>query len=138
MTGTPVERPVVRPVRLIGRGLTRRCAVCGAGGLFRGYFSMVERCPRCDFRFEREQGAFIGAVGINTIVTFTVLLVVVVTSFVATYPDGLAVALGIAVVAAVALPVVFYPFSKTLWVAIELAMRPLEPGEARPPWGQPE
>ena len=37
---------------------------------------------------------------------------------------------------AVTFPVFFYPFSKTLWLAINLAMRPLEPGEAKPPWGQ--
>jgi uncharacterized protein (DUF983 family) len=123
--------------RLLARGLTRRCAVCGSGHLFRRYFSMVERCPRCDFRFEREQGGFIGAVGINTVVSFTILLVLVVTSVLLTYPDGVGVALLVTVTAAVVLPTVFYPFSKTLWVAIDLAMRPLEAGEAAPPWGQP-
>lgn len=124
--------------RLIRRGLTRRCPVCGSGHVFHRHFSMVERCPRCHYRFEREQGGFIGAVGINTIVTFIVLLVVVVTSFVLTYPDGAAIALAVTLTAAVVLPIAFYPYSKTLWVAIELAMRPLEPGEADPPWGQPD
>jgi hypothetical protein len=98
---------------------------------------MVDRCPQCEFRFEREQGGFIGAIGINTIVTFVILLVLVVTSFLLTYPDGVGLALIVTLSAAIVLPVFFYPFSKTLWVAIDLAMRPLEPGEARPPWGQP-
>jgi uncharacterized membrane protein len=98
---------------------------------------MVDRCPQCDFRFEREQGEFIGAIGINTIVTFAVLLVVVLTSVALTYPDGLTTALLVALGTALVLPVFFYPFSKTLWIGINLAMRPLEPGEARPPWGQP-
>jgi uncharacterized protein (DUF983 family) len=111
--------------------------VCGSGGVFRHWFSMAERCPRCDFRFEREQGEFIGAIGINTIVTFGVLLVAVLTSVVLTYPDDVAVALVITMAVALVFPVFFYPFSKTLWLAINLAMRPLEPGEARPPWGQP-
>jgi hypothetical protein len=30
-------------------------------------------------------------------------------------------------------PVFYYPISKTLWTAIDLLMRPLEPGEVRDP-----
>lgn len=105
--------------------------------MFRRWFWMRERCPRCDFRFEREQGDFIGAIGMNTIVTFALLLVVVLTSVVLTYPDDVEIALAVALCTALAFPLFFYPFSKTLWVAINLSMRPLEPGEAKPPWGQP-
>ena len=38
-------------------------------------------------------------------------------------------------IGAVPAPVFFYPFSKTLWVAIELTLRPVdeaEPGDLRP------
>ncbi|MDZ7734421.1 MAG: hypothetical protein U5R31_16320 [Acidimicrobiia bacterium] len=38
---------------------------------------------------------------------------------------------------AMVFPAFFYPFSKTLWVAVELAMSPLQPGEVTPPWGPP-
>lgn len=92
---------------------------------------MVERCPRCGFLFERSEGQFIGAIGINTIVTFGALLVALVVGFIVTAPDIAVVPLlviGLAVAAL--LPVAFYPFSKTIWTAIDLAMSPLEPGEA--------
>ena len=38
-------------------------------------------------------------------------------------------------IGAVLAPLIFYPFSKTLWVAIELTLRPVdetEPGDVRP------
>jgi uncharacterized protein (DUF983 family) len=116
---------------MMGRALLLRCPVCGSGGLFRRWTHMVERCPRCGFLFERTEGQFIGAVGMNTIVTFGALLITLVVGFVVTSPDIAVVPLlaaGLAVAAL--LPVVFYPFSKTTWTAIDLAMSPLEPGEA--------
>lgn len=137
MHATPPDVRRLTTGRLLRRGLTGRCPVCGGGRLFRRWFWIVDRCPRCDFGLEREQGEFIGAIGINTIVTFVILLPIVLGSFVLSYPDHLGTALAVTLVAALVLPVFFYPFSKTLWVAISLAMRPLEPGEARPPWGQP-
>ncbi len=117
--------------RMVGRACTRRCCVCGSGHLFRRWTRMVARCPGCGYLFEREDGQFIGAVGMNTVITFGLLLVVLVSGFIATSPDTPAVPLaligvGIAVIA----PVVIYPFSKTTWTAIDLAMTPLEPGEA--------
>jgi hypothetical protein len=32
-------------------------------------------------------------------------------------------------VVAVVVPIVFYPFSYTIWAAVDLAMRPLDPAE---------
>jgi uncharacterized protein (DUF983 family) len=134
----PIEVAPLTPKRLLWRGVTKRCPVCAERHLFRRWFSMVDTCPRCGLRFEREQGGFIGAIGMNTIVSFFAMLVVLVTSFVATYPDPPVTPILIAVVSvAVIMPLAFFPVSKTLWVAVDLAMRPLEPGEAKLPWGQP-
>lgn len=114
--------------RLLLRGMTRRCPLCGAGGSFEGYFRMKERCPRCNLRFDRIDGQRAGALGINTIVTFGALAVVVVGGLIITYPEfDLSVLLPLAVAVAVLVPVLFYPFSRTLWNAIDLAMRPVEP-----------
>jgi hypothetical protein len=33
------------------------------------------------------------------------------------------------------MPLVFLPFSKTIWLALDLLMRPLETGEVRPGYG---
>ncbi|HEX2046497.1 MAG TPA: DUF983 domain-containing protein [Acidimicrobiales bacterium] len=120
------------------RGATKRCAVCGGGRLFRGWFTMAERCPTCGYRFEREEGFFLGAYVINlAIAQALVILLAVVPAIVLLNADadvslGSIIAVGVA--AAVLAPLFFYPWSKTLWVAIELIMRPLdeiEPEDAR-------
>jgi hypothetical protein len=95
---------------------------------------MIPDCPRCDLHFERSPGTWTGALGINTIVSFGLLLLVLVGVFVTTYPDIPEGALVAAVVAEVAVvPIGFYPYSKTIWLAIDLGLTPLEPGEARIP-----
>ena len=116
---------------MLGRGLGRRGAVCGEGLLYRRYFELADRRPGCGFRFERREGQFVGAVGLSTIVTFGLVLVVVVMGSVLTAPDipvGPLVAIAVAV--AIVVPVLFHPIAKTLWCAIDIGFDPLQPGEA--------
>lgn len=114
----------------MARGLTRRCPLCGCFDVFESYFRIRERCPRCRFPLKRVEGHEIGALGMNTVVTFGAMLVVIVVGLVVTYPDVPALLLaGIAVAVAVVLPIAFYPLSWTLWAAIDLAMRPVEAGD---------
>ena len=42
---------------------------------------------------------------------------------------------GIERLAKIGMPILFLPFSKTVWLAADLLMRPLEPGEVRPGYG---
>ena len=122
--------------RLLLRGCAKRCPVCGEGHLFRRWFTMRERCPRCDLRFERIEGHWTGDLGINTIVSLGALLVVLLVGFLAFWPTPPITAIIIAAVAVAGLlPLLFFPFSKTIWLAIDLMMRPLEPDEVRPGFG---
>jgi len=88
---------------------------------------MVDRCPSCNLRFERIEGHWVGAVGINTIVSFTLLFFGLAIFFFLTYPNipmggwVFVFAAGYGLV-----PLLFYPSSKTLWTAIDIMMRPLE------------
>jgi uncharacterized protein (DUF983 family) len=119
---------------MLARGLVQRCPLCGQAGLFRRWFTMVERCPRCGLRFERIDGHWVGSLGMNTIVSFSVLFVVVVAGLLLSHPSYRMPPLVIAsAVTAVVVPLVFFPSSKTLWTAIDLLMRPLEAGEAEMP-----
>ena len=107
------------------RGLGGRCPDCGSGGLFRRYFSMVEDCPRCDLHFERDEGYWVGAMIVNTAFAILVFLAIVVGGAAFTWPDVPWTALTIASIAAmVVVPVAFYPVSKTVWVAMDLMVRP--------------
>lgn len=112
--------PAPSGARALSRGLARRCPRCGAGRLFRGWFHLRERCPRCGFRFEREEGGFLGALTLNYAVTAGAWLAVLVAALVATAPDVPVVPLmAVSAIVVVVVPLAFYPFSKTIWAAIE-------------------
>ena len=115
---------------MLWRGARKHCPVCGGGKLFSRWLNMQERCPTCGFKFEREEGFFLGAFVVNVAVTEACLLVCLVAGVALTLPDPPVLKLAVAgVTAAVLVPVLGYPFSKTLWSAIDLAMHPLETWE---------
>jgi uncharacterized protein (DUF983 family) len=115
---------------MLGRALLRRCPRCGGKAWFRGWFGKVDRCRTCGYRYERQPGFLLGALTINTIVTFGLLAMVLLVGSILSYPDIAVVPMLIAAaVVAVVVPIVFYPFSYTIWAAVDLTMRPLEPAE---------
>lgn len=132
------ERPSLATVRdpdvafwpLVGRALKRRCARCGNGHSFHNWLKMRESCPACGFVFEREPGFWVGAMIINTILSFGSLLLVFVGGWIAFWPDVPWTGLLIATVTVAGLtPLLYYPMSKSLWSAIELSYHQLEAAE---------
>lgn len=115
------------------RGLRRRCARCGGKHIFSGWFTLRERCPRCGYRFERESGFFTGVYLVNYAVIAVVLVVELFGFIVYEEANGgqasLVPALALGGATAVLLPLLTYPFAKSVWAAIDLAARPLEPTE---------
>ncbi len=81
-------------------------------------------------RFEREEGTFVGGMFVNIALTEIALALFIVLGFALTLPDPPVgnLVLG-SVFLAVVIPAMGYPFSKTIWVAVHLAMQPLEPAE---------
>jgi uncharacterized protein (DUF983 family) len=130
--------PSEHKLRVFLRGWAKHCGVCGSGHLFTGWFKMKERCPRCGLKFDRIDGQWSGDVGVNTIVSFGMLLVVLLGGFLLTWPDPPMATIGILAIAVAAIvPIVFLPFSKTVWLAADLLMRPLEPGEVKEGFSAP-
>jgi len=113
---------------MLRRGLTKRCPVCGRGHLFQGWFRMKERCPNCNYKFEREEGFFLGAYTVNLAIAEGLLLVVAIVPLIVlldSNPDmSIWPILILGLVAAVLAPLAFYPFSRTIWSAIDLVLRP--------------
>ena len=104
------------------RGLTRRCARCGSGKLFRRYFFMVPDCPRCGLHFEREQGYWAGALAVNIMFVGAVFAVTFLVAMILTVPDvPVPLMLAIFIPLMTIGPIVWYPFSKTIWVAVDRA-----------------
>ena len=88
---------------------------------------MTDTCPGCGLRFEREQGYWLGAVIVNTAVTFALFIAIGITLISTTWPEvPWNVVLVVTLVFNALFPLLFYPFSKTIWVALDLAVRPVE------------
>jgi len=113
---------------MLGRGLLKHCPLCGSGHLFTGWFRMKERCPRCGYLFEREEGFFLGAYVINlAIAQGLVILLAIVPLIVrlASDPDAPIWPFVVGgLVGAVLGPILLYPWSKTIWTAFDLMLRP--------------
>jgi uncharacterized protein (DUF983 family) len=125
-----MSQPVPSISVLLLRGMTKRCPWCGRGKLFRRWFTLPERCPRCGLSFEREEGAFLGSLALNFGVTGLVFIAVLVGWLAWTLPDPPVVAITLtSVLITLLLPMVIYPFAKTTWTAVDLL---LHWDEARP------
>jgi hypothetical protein len=92
---------------------------------------MVEDCPKCGLHFEREPGYFAGALAINIMFVGALFAVVFVALLIATVPKVPVVPLLIVLIPIVAFgPILYYPFSKTVWVAVDRAfLQRLDPNE---------
>lgn len=134
MTGT---RDCPATSTMVLRGMRRRCPRCGGGKLFRGYFRMVAKCPSCGHCFEprAEEGFFLGALTVNLGVTQGLILLglFVYIIVLAGGGDGIPMVplLAVSSVLVVALPILFYPFARTIWAACDLALHCMDPNRER-------
>jgi uncharacterized protein (DUF983 family) len=81
---------------------------------------MVPTCPRCGLRFERDEGYWTGALAMNFVLTGALFAVVFITLIAVTAPHiPVGTLLAILVPITVLGPLVGYPISKTLWVAVD-------------------
>jgi uncharacterized protein (DUF983 family) len=121
---TPAASPGLSPVVMFARGVTKRCARCGSRRLFTRWFTMKKECPGCGLRFEREEGFFLGAITMNIAVMMIAAGLVIIVGFSTRRPGGSIVPmLAAGLASTVILPCIVYPFSKTLWLAVDLTMR---------------
>ena len=125
--GTVID-PHPAPKMLLSRAVTLRCPYCGGSRIFASWLTLKERCPRCNTLFEREDGYFVGGYAVNLIVAeflaFGIVLVLILfadLSVLQLQITGALLALG--------LPILFFPFSRTVWIALDLFLH--SPGDER-------
>ena len=98
----------------------------------RSWFKMAERCPTCGLALERGERSdfWIGAYVFNLAFGEGIAFGVLVIWMVATAPNQPWTEIEVVgLVLAVLLPLMFFPFSRTLWLAWDLSFRPAEPGD---------
>jgi len=115
---------------LLKRALTRRCPQCGAKGIFKNYLELRETCPRCAYRFDREEGYFLGGYGLGVIFSGLIPLILLIFAFVYTDWDWITLEL-IFIPMAILLPLLLFPYTRTLWMTIDLVLDPNEHTEKR-------
>ena len=117
---------------LLLRAFKLRCPRCGGRGILASWMKLKPRCPTCDLALDRGESEdyWLGAFAINWVVGEGIALVVALLVLLATWPDS-TIALWTGIALAVIVPVALFPFSRTVWLAIDLAARPTEPGDDR-------
>jgi uncharacterized protein (DUF983 family) len=106
---------------LLARSVRRRCPICGGGDIWTSWLSIRERCPTCGYTFAREGGYFLGAYLVNLIVAELITVLALVALFVWSDLSWLAVE-AIIIPMAIGLPLLFFPFARMLWMALDLAV----------------
>lgn len=113
----------------LARAFRLRCPRCGSGGILASRFALKKKCATCGLVLDRgEEDHWLGAFTINFVVGEGFAAVVAIVVVVMLWPravPGVIVGIGLAILT----PVVFYPYSKTLWLALDLQFRPSEPGD---------
>jgi uncharacterized protein (DUF983 family) len=116
-----------------GRAILLRCPRCGGRGILRTWFKMADRCPTCGLALERGEASefWIGAYVFNLVAGEILAIGIPIIWMIASAPRQPWTAIQItAALLAVVLPIAFFPFSRTLWLAWDLSFRPAEPGDA--------
>jgi uncharacterized protein (DUF983 family) len=103
---------------VVARALRLRCPRCGESALFAGPFTMQRSCASCGLVYEREPGYFVGAIYLNYGVTALLALGVAWSLDLAiglTLRQQLVVAIAIAAL----VPLAFFRYSRSLWLALD-------------------
>lgn len=111
-----------------------RCPNCGGGGIFKSWFHLRERCPTCGLPLERQESEdyFLGGMMLNIIVVELAFVFGLILWGVLAWPNipwDLFQDVGVPFM--IIAPILFYPLSKTLWLAFDLVFRPARPEELR-------
>lgn len=109
--------------RTLSRGTRRHCPYCGGGDIFDGWFTLKDRCPSCETLFAAEDGYFLGSYVINLVLTSLIALAVVLWMIIRTDMSVIAMQVA-AVILAVGLPPVLYPYTLSLWMTLDMVIHP--------------
>jgi uncharacterized protein (DUF983 family) len=101
--------------------MKRQCPQCGSSGIFKNYLTIKDYCPRCGYRFEREEGYFLGSYAINLIAAEFITIGLLVIFLTQTDYSWVVLEL-IFIPMAVILPFITFPFSRTFWMALDLML----------------
>jgi uncharacterized protein (DUF983 family) len=128
-----IVMPRVRDVlRDFWRAVLLRCPNCGGGHVLKSWFKLNARCPRCGIRLERGESDdyFLGGMFFNIVLAEVVFALVLLVVLLVMWPNipwaGVQDSLIAAMIAA---PILLYPVSRLMWLALDILLRPPDAAE---------
>ena len=118
---------------MICRSLLRRCPNCGHHrAWFINWFKQGDRCVGCGVKRTRDtEGHELGSMTIASMINIVLIMIAIGIAIAITAPDVPVLTLYIVLAsAALVFPVLTWPMTHTLWMAIDLIVRPMSQGEA--------
>ena len=103
----------------------------GRRAFFTGWFKKSESCATCGLEWRRNDvGYELGAAAMAAIICMGPLVVALGIVTALTWPEFEPFPLFVTLVSgAIVLPIVLYPTSYTMWQAVDILMRPVEPDD---------
>ena len=114
--------------KMIRRSLLRQCPRCAnRSAWFTSWFKQGERCIGCGIKRTRDtDGHELGSMTVASVVNIVLIMVAMGIAIALTAPDVPVLTLYIVLAsAALVFPVLTWPVTHTLWMAIDLVARPM-------------
>ena len=112
------------------RAMLAHCPHCGEKRIWQSFGETVANCPTCGYRYEREEGYWVGAMIVSIGAVMITFMAVFVGGMLITWPDVPWNTLLILTASLMVLmPIVFYRQTKTIWVWLDLKVHPYEGDE---------
>ena len=110
---------------MLWRAVRLRCPICGQGHLFvhRFGYTMERRCSACGLVYDRGDGYFTGALGLNLVLTETIATAAWVPLAV-TPSVPLSTIYIVAILVSVGLPILAFRHTRSFWIAIDRFVNP--------------
>jgi uncharacterized protein (DUF983 family) len=119
----PQKRPQLSRATMLGRALRLRCPLCGKSKMFRSLVIMHKECPHCHLTYSREPGYYLGSIYINYALTAVLMTAAYFYLFLNQILTGMTL-VWTCFVFALVFPILFFPFSRAIWLALDLAWDP--------------
>jgi uncharacterized protein (DUF983 family) len=122
------ESTTGRAIMLFSRALLLRCPICGHGGIFQSWFKLKDQCPTCKWVYARgESGYQLGSMLLDLVIPLIVWFFGFFGILIATWPTPPWTLLQWGSVAfIIGAPLLLYPFSHTLAIALDILVRPAD------------
>jgi uncharacterized protein (DUF983 family) len=117
--------PPSRGLRMATRVLKLRCPRCGCGKLFRSFFLRAEQCEHCEWRYEREEGYWVGGSEVHMFASYGLSVVIFMPLLIILGPTP-AVQAG-AILGHIVCSLLMFRYSRSIFIGLDYFLDPGPP-----------